>query len=110
MSRPILSPAAAGLVRALARRLGRQSPRLRLTGCRSVDWQSLTFTGQRHRIDLAVAGPEGERWARRMVDGLEEAELDLPGQFVADVGTASPILARPDGSAELTIEALTILE
>ena len=108
MSRPLLSPAAAGLMRALAFRLGRQSQRMRLTDCRSVDWQSLTFTGQRHRIDLIIAGPDGERWAQRLVEGLEEAELNLPGRFVADITIASPILPRPDGSAELAIEALTI--
>ena len=66
----------------------------------------MTFTGQRHRIDLS-----GDPAAcRRIADGLEDAEFRIAGQIVADIGLEEPPKTGPDGNCTLTIEALTVAE
>jgi len=54
-----MSAAAAGLLRALLARAAVERDRILLTELRSTDWQSLTFIGERHRIQLRVSGPAG---------------------------------------------------
>lgn len=87
------------LIRALIERGG--------AGCRCVSggstpWASVTFTGARHIIVLALPHAAATAFAA----GLGEAEFAVPGHFVADIAVA----ARDDGPDEtrLTIEALTI--
>ncbi|GAA4721465.1 hypothetical protein GCM10023325_18380 [Sphingomonas lutea] len=102
-----LSTAAAALLRALIARAGIPRDRVLLTHWRSVDWQSLTFVGERHEMVLHLVGPDSHRAATRLAEGLAEAEFAIPGQIVADIA----VLARTyedDGSPCLTIEALTI--
>jgi len=43
-----MSSAACGPLRALLRRSGDQADRILLSEIQSVDWQSLTFAGERH--------------------------------------------------------------
>lgn len=76
----------------------------------SVDWQSLTFIGERHRIELRIPGPRSRRIAERLCTGLEDAEFDLPGQIVADIGLRGSLVNASDGATLLTIDALTIEE
>jgi len=78
--------------RALIRVLTARYPGLSVLDSRSEPWASVTFTGARHVLTCA-AGPE--------LQGIEEADLPLPGHVVADV------TARPDKDIIL-IEALTI--
>ena len=110
MMKLALSPAAAGLLRALIARAGVDRDRILLTNFRSVDWQSLTFIGERHEMELRVPGPGADALARRLADGLDEAEFAVPGQIVADIGLARPPSPHQDGSVSLHIEALTIAE
>jgi hypothetical protein len=105
-----LSPAAAGLLRALIARAGIDRDRILLTEFRSIDWQSLTFIGERHEMELRVPGPGAGRLAARLIDGLADAEFSIPGQIVADIGLERPPSADRDGSVTLHIEALTIAE
>jgi hypothetical protein len=105
-----LSPAAAGLLRALIARTGIDRDRILLSNYRSVDWQSLTFIGERHEIELRIPGPDAELLATRLTDGLTEAEFSVPGQIVADVAVQKPTSANPDGSVTLYVEALTVTE
>jgi hypothetical protein len=105
-----LSPAAAGLLRALIARAGIDRDRILLTEFRSIDWQSLTFIGERHEMELRVPGPGAGRLAARLIDGLADAEFSIPGQIVADIGLERPPSANRDGSVTLHIEALTIAE
>jgi hypothetical protein len=79
------------------------------TNLRSVDWQSLTFTGERHQISLRIAGPHSDAIARRLTHGLD-AEFAIPGQIVADIAIIEGPELQRDGSTELAIEALTISE
>ena len=105
-----LSPAAAGLLRALIARAGVDRDRILLSQHRSFDWQSLTFVGERHEIALRISGPDAGLLASRLTDGLADAELFVPGQIVADVALQFPPFADSDGSVNLSIEALTVAE
>lgn len=110
MRKSPLSPAAARLLRALVARAGIEEDKIFLTKFNSVDWHSLTFIGERHEIELRIPGPDADRPASRLANGLTEAEFSIPGQIVADIGMQSPPSQRGDGSITLSIEALTIVE
>ena len=110
MMKLALSPAAAGLLRALISRAGIDRDRILLTEFRSIDWQSLTFIGERHEMELRIPGPGADQLASRLTDGLADAEFSIPGQIVADIGLERPPSRNRDGSVTLHIEALTIAE
>ena len=110
MMKLALSTAAAGLLRALLARAGIDRDRILLTEFRSTDWQSLTFVGERHDMELRIPGPDALQLARRMADGLSDAELAIPGQIVADIRLDRPFHHNRDQSISLHIEALTIAE
>ena len=105
-----MSPAAGALLRALIARSGVDRNRILLSEVHSVDWQSLTFAGERHQIALRVTGADSDEVVRRMCAGLEDAEFSIPGLLVADIAVASPPRRALDGATELTIEGLTIAE
>ena len=110
MMKLALSPAAAGLLRALVARAGINRDRILLTDFRSTDWQSLTFVGERHEMELRIPPPDATLLAGRISGGLADAEFAIPGQIVADIGLDRPPAHNPDGSITLHIEALTIAE
>lgn len=105
-----MSSAAAVLLRALAARSGVEKNRILLTDIHSTDWQSLTFTGERHRLSLRVSGADSSAVAERMCAGLEEYEFSIGGLIVADIALAATPRRAPDGATELVIEALTIAD
>ena len=88
MMKLAMSPAAAALLRALLARAGVERDRILLTQFRSVDWNSLTFSGER----------------------LDDAEFAIPGQIVADITVAGSPVRSADGSLSIKIEALTVAE
>ena len=108
MMKLALSPAAAGLLRALLARAGVDRDRILLSEFRSTDWQSLTFMGERHEMELRVPGPNAAALVARLTADLTDAEFAIPGQIVADIGLERPPSRNPDGSFSLFIEALTI--
>lgn len=110
MMKLAMSAAAAGLLRALLGRAGVERDRILLTECRSVDWASLTFNGERHRIDLRIPAPDADQVAGRLLTGLEEADLAIPGHIVADIACEGGVRRHPDGSLSLRIEALTVAD
>ncbi len=110
MVRIAMSAAASGLLRALIARAGVPRDRILLTDLLSDDWQSLTFVGERHQISLRIAGPHSDAVARRMRDGLEDADFAIPGQIVADISVISGPEKAGDGSTQLSFEALTVAE
>lgn len=105
-----LSPAALGLLRALTARSGAPRDRILLSAWRSVDWQSLTFVGERHHVSLRIAGPDSAAVAARLIDGLEDAEFAISGHIVADITVIGGIEPTADGFTAVSIEALTIAE
>ena len=110
MSRMAMSQAAASLVRVLIARGGSERNRILLTDVHSVDWQSLTFTGERHQIALKIIGRDSSQVVDRICAGLEDAEFSIPGLIVADIARVGNSTRAPDGSTELMIEALTVSE
>jgi hypothetical protein len=105
-----MSAAAAGLLRALLARVGDSRDRILLTEFRSVEWQSLTFVGERHLIALRLVGPDCEDILNRLIPGLEDAEFAIPGHIVADIGLVEPPRHVDEGAITLNLEALTIAE
>ena len=105
-----LSQAAAALVRALGARAGIDRNRVVLTDVYSADWQSLTFTGERHHIGLRITGRDSGQAVARMCAGLEDAEFSIPGIIVADLCLVGTPARTPNGETELMIEALTVSE
>jgi len=110
MMRLAMSPAAAGLLRSLLRRAGVERDRILLTEFRSTDWQSLTFIGEQHRIRLRIPGPASAEIAARLVNGIEEADIAVPGHVLADIALAGEPESQPDGSTLIELEALTVEE
>jgi hypothetical protein len=110
MLRLAMSPAASALLRALLDRAGAPPDRILLTDVRSVDWQSLTFIGERHQLQLRIRGAGSGQIAQRLCAGLEDAEFDIPGQIVADIAIRGEPARQPDGAVVINIEALTIEE
>jgi hypothetical protein len=108
MMKLAVSPAAAGLLRALLARAGVDRNRILLTEFRSTDWRSLTFAGERHRIDLRIPGPGAGPVAETLTHDLGEAEFSVPGHIVADIAVEGAMVEHPDGAISLTIEALTV--
>lgn len=110
MMKPQLSVAASGLLRALLARTGVDRDRILICDWSSVDWQSLTFVGERHEALFRVTGPDSARLVSLIANGLEDAEFSIPDQIVADIALARPPAPQPDGSILVAIEALTIDE
>jgi hypothetical protein len=110
MNRIPMSAAAAALLRALIVRTGLPRDRILLSDARSVDWRSLTFTGERHQFELRVPGADSKAVIERLCAGLEDAEFSIPGVIVADVALAGAPSGALDGSTSITIEALTVAD
>jgi hypothetical protein len=110
MLKMAMSRAASGLLRALLERIGERSDRILLSELESVDWQSLTFAGERHVLQLRVPGPGAEAIVGRFISGIEEAEFAILGHIVADIALAAAPIRAVDGSFTLAIEALTVAE
>ncbi|MEA3081540.1 MAG: hypothetical protein QOD54_1208 [Sphingomonadales bacterium] len=108
MNRIAMSPAASALLRCLTGRARVPRDRILLSDVYSVDWRSLTFTGERHELQLRIPGPDSRLVVERMCNGLEDAELSIPGVIVADIALAGPPAYAPDGSTTIIIEALTV--
>jgi len=108
MMRLAISRAAATLYRALIGRSGLSRDRILLIDVHSVDWQSLTFIGERHSFGMRLTGPEAGAASNRLCHGLADAEFSLNGHLVADIAVVSGPDRQPDGSVLVQIEALTI--
>jgi hypothetical protein len=109
MMKIAMSPAAAAVLRGLIGRAKVDRNRILLTDVESIDWRSLTFTGERHQISLRITAADSAEVVQRMCAGLADAEFSIPGLIVADIG----VLGTPQrkfGCTELVIEALTISE
>lgn len=110
MMKLAMSAAAAGLLRALLARAGVDRNRIMLSDFRSTEWNSLTFAGERHEISLRIPGPGAASVAALLAEGLDEADFAIPGQIVADIALARPLVGQPDGAIMIEIEALTVAE
>ena len=110
MNRIAMSNAAAALFRALLARANVQRDRILLTEYQSVDWQSLTFVGERHEFRFRIPGPDASPIVEALTADLHAAEFTIPGQFVADIAVDQKPAHGRDGSISFGIEALTLLD
>jgi hypothetical protein len=83
-----MTGAATALLR-LLQRAGEERHRILLSQWSSVDWQSLTFAGERHQATFTVSGADAMALAGRWTDGLGEEEFDLLNGFVAEIGLSA---------------------
>lgn len=107
--RATLSPVANMLMRSLLQRAGLDPSLVYVSKFQSVDWQSLTFTGERHEFCLRFLPPSALEGVARLREGLGECEWSLPGHVVADiliVGERTEV----DGSILVEVEALTLAD
>ena len=108
MNRPRMSAAASSLLRTLLRRAQLPADRILLTHWISTDWQSLTFSGERHQAGFRVRGAGAAEAVGQWLDGIEEADLPLGRYFVAEIGLSREPVAQDDGSVLVELEALTL--
>lgn len=102
-----LSSAAAQMLRSLLTRTGLDRDRVFIGNIRSVDWQSLTFTGERHELSLRLVGPAAAAARAQLRTGLDDAEWRLNGHVVVDILIVGEQV-ESDGSITVHIEALTL--
>ena len=111
MNRLRMTSAASSLCRALLKRAGVGQNRILLSDWTSVDWQSLTFSGERHHAGFAVTGADAASLAARWTEGLGDAEFAVGSAgFVAEIALSGPPVVRDDGAVQVEIEALTIAD
>lgn len=110
MMRIPMSKPATALLRALLARGGVRRDRILLTDYRSIDWQSLTFVGERHRLGVRIPAPDAGAVVSRITGGIEDAEFAIPGHIVADIALIAAPTQEDDGSVVFELEALTIEE
>lgn len=110
MNRMAMSPGALAVLRALVKRASVSRDRILLSHSKSVEWNSLTFNGERHQLGLRIPGADSMSVVDRMCDGLGDAEFDMRGIIVADIAIAAGPNRAPDSSVSLVIEALTVAD
>ena len=103
-----MSQAAAGLLRALLARAGVDRDRILLSDFRSTDWRSLTFSGERHWMDLRIGGPGAREIAESLTRDIGEFEFLIPGHVVADIAVDGAAAQDEAGFVSVRIEALTV--
>lgn len=109
MNRPRMTSAACGLLRALVARAG--NDRILLSDWTTIDWHSLTFSGEKHRAGLVFSGADARARVDRWAADLVEADLDLgTSAFLAEIALPAPPRTREDGSVLVEVEALTIAD
>jgi len=109
MNRFPMSRAAAALLHALISRSPIDRDRILLTHCKSTDWQSLTFIGERHELQFRIQGPDADIAYRALTGDLADAEFAIPKQLLAEIAVFGAPSHEADGSILFGIEALTIV-
>lgn len=104
-----LSCAATQLLRALRARSGLESDEIIVGRFQSVDWQSLTFTGERHELLLRFIGSDARAGLARLRNDLSDTEWVMRSHVVADIVIVGE-RSNTDGSIEVEIEALTLAD
>lgn len=110
MMRLAMSSAATALLRSLIVRAEVARDRILLIEWKSVDWQSLTFVGERHEARLRICGPDADQTVRKLMSNISDAEFDIRGAIVADIAVIGPPEPADDGSIIVGIEALTVAD
>lgn len=75
----------------------------------ATPWASATFSGMRHRVEVALWSIHTLSQATRLESTITETDFDIPGQIVADVSArVSGSVCLPGGDCRMVVEALTV--
>lgn len=113
--RTMISGAQGALLRGIRRFLeaetGGAFPFMIVEATYSEPWASVTFTGQRHRLELSFTGGS-EAQVDALVCALGQAELVVPGHIVADIALIEHEMrdGDPQPRHRLIFEALTVAD
>ena len=91
-----------GAIAALEARLG---DALRVDSCDAEPWCSATFAGTRLRLAFTLSGPDADR----LLDGIEDAEIPLPGHFVADLAIDDIVRSKDEKGRTTVTCTVTLL-
>jgi len=89
-------------------------PMLMLESGTTRPWSSATFDGEHHRLELRLHGTAAAIGDAldRLVDGLPDAEFELPGQIVAEARLVA-VGVDPDpavAALSLVVEVITVVD
>jgi hypothetical protein len=73
----------------------------------SRPWASITFSGERHRLQLCVTGPGAASVVETLLDGIGHRDILLRGHILADIEVVS-VEHGLDGRVHVIFEALTV--
>lgn len=74
-------------------------------------WESITFAGTRHRLELVFEGEEAVQAGQLFIAFLPEHEFDIPGQLVADAAVTNvDQQLEPPPRLQVSIELLLLDE
>lgn len=108
MIKIVMSPEASALLRGLIDRSHESADRILLIEVHSTDWRSLTFTGERHQIELRVPAPGSRGIVERLCRGSRMRSSASPASSLP----TSRSWERPSGRSMVRTasrsEALTI--
>lgn len=118
--RPTTSYIQSALLREIADQAGlaifdREKPIVVVEQILSTDWASATFDGATHQFDLQLRGNAGpvDAALQRIMSGLAEREVAIPGHIVAEIAVAAGDLCIIDDimiTQSLTVNVLTITD
>lgn len=101
-----MTPGRDPLPRLLAQLMERAGAPAMVERATSRPWASALFQGRRHVIALTLGGADAAARRTAFVTGIEEAEWQLTGHFVADISVDGSH-AVPGGE-QIELSALTI--
>jgi hypothetical protein len=96
-------------IKAITSRIDRRCGALATTALRrgeSDPWQSLTFDGGRHRIELSLSGLRIDDALDALREEIGAADFAIPGHMIAEIRIAD--IERHDGEALVRLDAMTI--
>lgn len=96
-------------VKAITNRIDRRCGALAITALRrgeSDPWQSLTFDGGRHRIELSLSGLRIDEALDALREEIGALDFAIPGHMIAEIRISG--IERKDGEALVRLDAMTI--
>ena len=71
-------------------------------------WSSVTFSGSRHKIEMAFVGSDAINDGEKLIATLPDHEFVIPGQLVADA-TISAVEHANDPEPRMAVQAELLL-
>lgn len=81
-------------------------PSILVESMESISWESLTFTGAKHRLKLHLATPRDD--IATIADRLNAREIIVRGHIVAEVRVMHAATQSRDANLSLVVDILTV--